>query len=285
MAQAELKKKLDETVEYIRRKTSVRPLVGITLGSGLSSFADQLENTTRLPFAEIPHFIAPTVEGHGGHLVIGHLGRIPVAILQGRVHFYEGHDMAEVVFPTRTLARLGIQILVLTNAAGGLVPSMSSGDFMVIRDHINLTGANPLRGPNPDFLGVRFPDMSEPYDAQLAKLLKSSLEKSEARFSEGVYAGVSGPCYETAAEVRFLQTIGAQAVGMSTVSETIAARHCDLRVVGLSCITNPATGLTKAKISHEEVKDIAKLVERSFAATLRDFVQRLEPELTPTPSS
>lgn len=279
MSVAELKRKLDETVAFIRARTRMNPQIGITLGSGLSSFAHELKDAVNIPFAEIPHFTPPTVAGHGGHLFIGELGSLPVAVLQGRVHYYEGHDMDSVVFPTRVLAQLGIQILVLTNAAGGLDPSQRAGDFMILRDHINLTGANPLRGPNPDFLGVRFPDMSDPYDTKLRGLLKQSLEKAGARFSEGVYAGVAGPCYETASEVKFLQIIGAQAVGMSTVAETIAARHCDLRVAALSCITNPATGLSKEEISHDDVKDVAQRVEKTFAGALQDFVKRLGPEL------
>ncbi|MGE0761902.1 MAG: purine-nucleoside phosphorylase [Bdellovibrionales bacterium] len=279
MSTDELKRQLDDAVQFIRGLISVQPKLGITLGSGLSGFADQLQKAIKIPFAEIPHFAPPTVAGHGGHLVVGLLDSTPVAILQGRVHYYEGHDMAKVVFPTRVLAQLGVQVLLLTNASGGLDPLMRPGDFMILRDHINLTGANPLRGPNPDFLGLRFPDMSEPYDKNLRKLLHQSLDKAAARYSEGVYAGVAGPCYETAAEVRFLQIIGAQAVGMSTVAETIAARHCDMRVAALACITNQATGLSSGQITHDEVKDIAKLVEQKFSAALTDFTKRLSPEL------
>lgn len=272
---SDLKNQLDQAVAFIKSRSSLKTSVGITLGSGLSSFADRLQNPVKIKFSEIPHFSPPTVEGHGGHLVLGHLGETALAVLQGRIHYYEGHDLNHVVFPTRVLAQLGVKTLLLTNASGGLDSTMQPGDFMVLKDHINLLGANPLRGPNPEFLGPRFPDMSEPYDGKLRRYLKDALEKNQARFSEGVYAGVAGPCYETAAEVRFLQVIGANAVGMSTVAETIAARHAGMKVAALACITNLATGLSSMQITHDEVKEIAKLSEAKFTATLSDFISRL----------
>lgn len=273
-----LKKQLDETCAFIRSRTLSQPYLGITLGSGLSHFAENIKIDAKIPFSDIPHFLPPTVEGHSGNLVMGYIGKIPVAILQGRVHYYEGHEMSTVVYPTRVLSQLGIKCLLLTNAAGGLDPQMSPGDFMILRDHINLTGTNPLRGPNPEFLGPRFPDMSMPYDLELRKKLADSFQKAGARFSEGVYAGVSGPCYETASEVRFLAMIGGHAVGMSTVAETIVARHCGLRVAGVSCITNKATGISDQKISHDEVKDIAQKGEKVFTNAILNFAISLESE-------
>lgn len=269
----ELKAQLAEAVTYIRAQTPHQPKVGVTLGSGLSAFANSLDDAIRIPFGHIPHFSPPTVDGHGGNLVIGFLEKVPVAVLQGRVHYYEGHSPQNVAFPTRVLAQLGIKTLLLTNASGGLDPQMKPGDFMIIRDHINLTGQNPLIGPNAEFLGPRFPDMTAPYDPALAEVLKHSLLKSKARYSEGVYAGVSGPTYETAAEVRFLQVAGAQAVGMSTVFEAIAARHAGLRLAGMACITNLATGLSRDHINHDDVKAVAQQVEKCFAAVVRDFIQ------------
>lgn len=269
----QLKRELSEATIFIRDQMPHHPTIGITLGSGLSAFADRLEKPIRIAFSKIPHFVTPTVEGHGGNLVIGFLGDVAVAVLQGRIHAYEGHDPARVVFPTRVLAQLGVKTLILTNASGGLDPRMRPGDFMIIRDHINLTGQNPLRGPNPEFLGPRFPDMSEPYDRKLREILNAALTGAKARFSEGIYCGVNGPCYETAAEVRYLQSIGGHAVGMSTVFEAIAARHAGLRLAGLACITNLATGLSQAQISHDDVKHTAKQVEGQLTHALTQFVQ------------
>lgn len=267
----ELQCHLSEATIFIRDQVPFQPHLAFTLGSGLSAFADKLTRATRIPFSSIPYFFAPTVEGHGGNLVAGYIQDVPVIALQGRVHYYEGHSPESVVFPTRVLAQLGIKSLVLTNAAGGLSPNMRPGDFMIIKDHINLTGMNPLRGPNPDFLGPRFPDMSEPYDPKMRTALAKALELAGARSTEGVYCGVAGPCYETAAEVRFLQQIGGHAVGMSTVAETIAARHAGMKVAGLSCITNLATGLSSSQVTHDEVKEIAKRVESQFAEALVKF--------------
>lgn len=271
----QMKLKLDEAAKFVKPLMVGAPKIAITLGSGLSSFAKNLRDSKSIPFSEIPHFSPPTVEGHGGNLVFGRLNGIDLIVLQGRIHFYEGHDWSHVVFPTRLMAHLGIKTLILTNAAGGLEPGMRPGDFMVIKDHINLTGGNPLRGPNLDFLGPRFPDMSDLYDLSLREVLKNTLSSARVRHTEGVYVGVSGPSYETAAEVRFLRMIGAQAVGMSTVAETIAARHAGLRVAGISCITNLATGLTREKISHDEVKDIANRVEQQFASALTEFINKI----------
>lgn len=266
---------LKESVEYIRKKCSIKPRVGITLGSGLASFVDVVDIECKIPYSEIPHFSPSTVEGHPGNLILGQIENVPVVILQGRIHYYEGHSMEQVVYPTRVLAQLGIEKLILTNAAGGLDPNMTPGDFMVIEDHINLTGDNPLRGPNVAELGLRFPDMSEPYDRQMISMLKEILDAHKVQYSTGVYCGVSGPTYETAAEVRYLSKIGGHAVGMSTVPETIAARHLGLSVCGISCITNNATGITDKEVTHDEVKEVAAKVEKNFADFLHKFVQEL----------
>lgn len=246
--------------------------MGVILGSGLGAFVDQIQVDATLPYDEIPGFIAPTVEGHGGRLILGTVGGVPIACLQGRVHYYEGHSMASVVHPTRTIAMLGIETLLLTNSAGGLDPNMRPGDFMIIDDHINLMGDNPLKGPNLAQLGPRFPDMSEAYDRKLSERMAEILTKMGIRFSRGIYCGVSGPTYETPAEVRYLQMIGGRAVGMSTVPESIAANHLGLRVCALSCITNPAAGLSVGRLSHDEVTQTAKLVEQTFCEFLKEFI-------------
>ena len=267
-----IQENLEESVAYIRSRSQLKPRIGVVLGSGLGAFVDEMEIEASLPFDEIPGFIAPTVEGHGGRLLLGKVKGVPIACLQGRVHYYEGHSMTSVVHPTRTIAMLGIEILMLTNSAGGLDPQMAPGDFMIIDDHINLMGDNPLKGPNLAQLGPRFPDMSEAYDRKLNDKMAEILKRSETRHSRGIYAAVSGPTYETPAEVRYLQMIGGRAVGMSTVPETIAANHLGLRVCALSCITNPAAGISNQRLSHEEVTQTAKLVSDKFCRFLTEFV-------------
>ncbi len=265
-------RQLKESVDYIHTKCDMRPQIGITLGSGLASFANEVDVQCEFSYAEIPHFSPPSVDGHPGKLVLGQLQGVNVAILQGRIHFYEGHTMEEVVYPTRVISQLGIEKLILTNAAGGLDPNMKPGDFMIIQDHINLTGNNPLIGPNITELGLRFPDMSETYDKKMREIATGILKKLDIRHSEGIYCGVTGPTYETAAEVRYLQKIGGHAVGMSTVPETIAAKHMGLRVFGISCISNLATGISQNPITHEEVKETTALVESSFSSFLKEFI-------------
>lgn len=267
---------LQETASFIRNKCSLKPKIGLVLGSGLGSFVDSISIETSINYDEIPHFAKPSVEGHPGRLVLGTAQGVPLAILQGRVHFYEGHSMAQVVYPIRTLAMLGIEKLVLSNSAGGLDPNMKSGDFMLIDDHINMMGDNPLMGPNIKNLGPRFPDMTEAYDSQLTNLMAEILKQQKINFWRGVYCGVSGPTYETPAEVRFLQMVGGKAVGMSTVPESIAANHLGLRVCAVSCITNPAAGITKSKLTHEEVTQTAKSIEKTFAQFLTAFLSRVD---------
>ncbi len=270
--------KLKETVAYIARKSKLKPRLGFVLGSGLAHFAESVQNRTEFAFAELPHFATASVEGHPGKLILGEIEGLPTAVLQGRLHAYEGLEMEQVMYPVRTLAELGISTVVVTNAAGGLKKIMRPGDFMVIKDHINLTGQNPLRGPNWD-RGPRFLDMTEAYDKKLSRILKTSLRAQKARVFEGIYVGVMGPTYETAAEIQFYGKIGGGAVGMSTVADVIAARHAGLKIAGLSCITNLGTGLSRSKLSHADVKDVAQRVEKSFTRALVDFVKKAQHEI------
>lgn len=267
--------KLQEAVSYIREQTQIKPRIGIVLGSGLGAFVNELTDPVVIPFRDIPNFFAPTVEGHSGNLIFGKVGNHDVVVLQGRIHYYEGHSMETVVFPTRTLAMLGCEILILTNSAGGFGDTMQAGDFMIIEDHINLMGTNPLMGPNIKELGPRFPDLTEAYDRQLIAQMEQVFQDQGVRYHKGIYCGVSGPTYETPAEVRYLKMIGGKAVGMSTVPEAIAANHLGLRVAALSCITNLAAGLSRQKLSHEEVTDTAKQVETKFIQFLRSFISTI----------
>jgi purine-nucleoside phosphorylase len=269
-----IEKQLIRSREFLTSKTKLRPRLGFILGSGLSGFASQVKADVVIPFGDIPGFVNAGVEGHPGKLVIGTLNSLPVAVMQGRLHAYEGLDYQQVIFPVRALSAFGIKTVVVTNAAGGLLPKMKPGDFMVIKDHLNLTGINPLRGPNPESLGPRFVDMTEPYDRELAKILKDVLKKEKIRFHEGVYVGVMGPTYETAAEIKMYAKFGGGAVGMSTVSEVIAARHLGMKVVGLSCVTNLGTGLSKIKLTHDDVKEMAAKVEAKFIRALVGFTAR-----------
>lgn len=270
-----VQEKLAETAAFIRAKSKIKPRIGVILGSGLGSFVQNIEVESTLPYEQIPHFFAPTVEGHHGRLILGTVSGVPVAALQGRIHYYEGHSMATVVYPTRALAMLGIETLIITNSAGGLDPGMQPGDFMIIDDHINLMGDNPLKGPNISQFGPRFPDMTEAYDRKLNEKMAAVLEKNEVRTWRGVYCGVSGPTYETPAEVRYLQMVGGKAVGMSTVPEAIAANHLGLRVCALSCITNKAAGISSGKLSHNEVTETAKAVEQKFSSFLTEFIAQI----------
>jgi purine-nucleoside phosphorylase len=266
--------KLQETLNVIRKKTLRAPKLGFVLGSGLASFADAVKDRVEIPFSDLPHFARSSVEGHPGKLILGSLEGKEVAVLQGRLHAYEGHAFEQVIYPVRTLAALGVKQLVVTNAAGGLKRTMKPGDFMVIKDHINLTGDNPLRGPNWSG-GPRFVDMTEPYSKRLRSLIRASFRHEKARVHEGVYIGVMGPTYETASEISFYSKIGGGAVGMSTVADVIAARHAGIEVVGLSCITNLGTGLSRVKLSHDDVKTVAQKVEKVFTRALISFTKKL----------
>lgn len=264
--------KIQETTGFIYSKTNIKPRVGLVLGSGLGSFVREVNKEISIPYNSIPHFIPPTIEGHSGNLIFGNVGDVPVAVLQGRIHYYEGHSMETVVFPIRTLALLGIEVLILTNSAGGFGETMAAGDFMIIEDHINLMGTNPLMGPNIKELGPRFPDMTEAYDPSIIGLMESIFQRHGTRFHKGVYCGVSGPTYETPSEVRYLKMIGGKAVGMSTVPEVIAANHLGLRVAAVSCITNLAAGISPNKLSHFEVTETARKIEDQLGSFLRELI-------------
>ena len=258
-----------------RLRAAGAPEVAVVLGSGLGDFADRLGDPVTLPYAEIPHWPASAVVGHAGKLVIGSLGGRTVAALAGRAHYYEGHDLRSVTFATRVLGLLGVKTILLTNAAGGVNLAFAPGTLMVIDDHINLLGSNPLVGPNDERFGVRFPDMTEVYSRRLRGIADAAAAAVNVPVAHGVYAAVHGPSYETPAEIRYLRTIGADAVGMSTVPEALVARHMGLDVLGLSCITNPAAGVLPEPLHHDEVMEVARRVTGHFASLLEGIIGRL----------
>ncbi|MFP5247114.1 MAG: purine-nucleoside phosphorylase [Thermoanaerobaculia bacterium] len=266
---------ITEAVTYIRSKSSLEPQVGVILGSELGNVVDAVDIETSIPYGEIPGARASTVLGHQGRLILGRAKGTPVAMMQGRVHFYEGYEMDEVMFLARTLGRLGIQKLVVTNAAGGINTSYKAGDLMLISDHINFMGVNPLRGPNVEELGVRFPDMSEAYPETLRNLAREVASGFGLSLQEGVYLALSGPTYETPAEIRAFRVLGADAVGMSTVPEVIALSHMQIPVLGISCITNMAAGILKQKLTHQEVMDTTARVQKEFTQLVLGVIERL----------
>jgi purine-nucleoside phosphorylase len=267
---------IQRSVDFVRNAVpSFMPKVGVVLGSGLGPVVDAMKVVRRFAYGDVPGFPESTVEGHEGELVLGTLEEVPVACMRGRVHLYEGYDPRDVVFPTRVLVRLGASSLVITNAAGGINPEWEDRELMLITDHLNLTGRNPLSGPNDDALGPRFPDMSDAYDPEYRELMLEVAEDLGFPLREGVYAGLLGPSYETPAEIHMLHVLGADAVGMSTVLETIAARHMGARVLGLSCISNKAAGLADQPLTHEEVKAAADAMASQIAALVRGFVKKL----------
>jgi purine-nucleoside phosphorylase len=276
MKEKGLGQRLEEAVRSIRKERGDAPRVGLVLGSGLGAFAERLRNRRVIPFREIPHFPVSTgVVGHAGELVLGAVGRTSVVVMSGRVHFYEGRPMSDVVFPARVLARLGVGAVVLTNAAGGVRRTFKPGDLMLITDHINAFGTNPLIGPNDDSIGPRFPDMSRVYDAELRKLAKETARSLRIPLREGVYLGNSGPSYETPAEIRAYRSIGADAVGMSTVPEAIALNHAGVRVIGISTITNMAAGILAKPLDHSEVLATTKKVGDRFVRLLAALVPKI----------
>ena len=266
---------INDAVSFVRSKTKIQPEVGIVLGSGLSSVVDAVKVETTIPYAEIPGAKAATVIGHSGQMVLGRAGELPVVILSGRMHFYEGYEMDEVMLLSRVIGRLGIKNLMVTNAAGGINTSFKAGDLMLISDHINLMGVNPLRGPNLDELGLRFPDMSEAYPEDLRKTAREVAKKLHLKLEEGVYLALSGPTYETPAEIRAFRTLGADAVGMSTVPEVIAMSHMNIPVLGVSLITNMAAGVLKKKLHHTEVMETAQRVQKDFTALVLGILEKL----------
>lgn len=267
--------RVEETASHLRSRCGAPPETAIVLGSGLGDFADRLIDAVDLPYGDLPHWPPATVVGHSGRLVIGTLGRRRVAAMAGRAHLYEGHTLSTVAFPVRVMGRLGVRQIVLTNAAGGINTDFGQGALMIIDDHINLLGSNPLTGPNDDRLGVRFPDMSQVYSPRLRRIADEAAAAAGVPVKHGVYVATPGPSYETPAEIRFFRTIGADAVGMSTVPEAIAARHMGLEVLGISCITNMAAGVLPGAVNHDEVLETTRRVRGSFIALLEAIVDRL----------
>jgi len=266
---------IQETVDSITSICAVKPILGLILGSGLGSFADSLQNKQEIAFEKLPHFPRSTVVGHSGKLVFGEAGGVPVAALQGRIHFYEGYSLREVTYPARILGTLGIRKLIITNAAGGINMKFRPGDLMLITDHINLMGTNPLIGPNPNESGDRFPDMSDAYDSDMRQIAMRVAAQNGIRLQQGIYAGLTGPSYETPAEIRMLRILGADAVGMSTVPEVIVANHMRILVLGISCITNMAAGILPQKLTHQEVLDTTEKVREQFATLLSKIIPKL----------
>jgi purine-nucleoside phosphorylase len=264
-----------QAAEQIRSRATIKPAVAVVLGSGLGAFADELSDAIPISYREISGFAQATVEGHAGKLVIGKAGDVPIAAMQGRFHFYEGYSLDEVTFPVRVLKLLGVRTLILTNAAGSLNTELTPGSLMIISDHINLMGANPLIGPNDDRFGPRFPDLSSTYDPELQSLVIEEAKAMDIDMRRGVYAALSGPSYETPAEIHMVRTLGADAVGMSTVPEAIVARHMELRLIGISCITNLAAGVSDRPIDHSQVMEIGKSVRSQFTELLRRVIAKL----------
>jgi purine-nucleoside phosphorylase len=265
----------ERAAKFILSKTRLRLRIALVLGSGLGAFADEFAEAAHIPYEKIPQYPRSTAIGHAGRLVVGKVGAVPVAAMQGRVHYYEGYALKEVIFPMRVFARMGIRAIILTNAAGGISREYKQGCLVVLRDHINLQGSNPLIGPNDPRFGPRFHDMSQAYSKAYREIALEEGRRLGIDIYEGVYAAVSGPSYETPAEIRWLKTIGADLVGMSTVPEVIAARHMGLRVLGISCVTNMAAGILEQPINHEEVLETGERVKGQFIALLRAVIPRL----------
>lgn len=274
MANSELTR-IVEAARFVSDKLNLKPTIGLILGSGLGSLADTMDDPIVIPYNKIPHFPRSTVEGHKGNLVAGRLAGTPVFAMQGRFHYYEGYSLADVVLPVRMMARLGVEKFVVTNAAGGLNDQFEPGDLMLIEDHINLSGVNPLLGPNSDELGPRFPDMTNAYDKNLRDLARSIAEQLGITLQEGVYMGLTGPTYETPAEIRAFRMLGADAIGMSTVPEVIAARHMGCKVLGISCISNMAAGMLPEPLSHEDVVAVTSRIGASFSALVQRIVGQM----------
>jgi len=260
---------------FIFSQTSLRPEITLVLGSGLGAFADEFSDAVKIPYAEIPHFPRSTAIGHAGNLVIGSVDSIPVAGMQGRVHLYEGYSVKDVSFPVRAFARMGVKAVILTNAAGGIKHEFTQGRLVVIKDHINLQGVNPLSGPNDERFGPRFPDMTAAYDRRFREITVGEANRLGIGMYEGVYAALAGPSYESPAEIRYLRAIGADLVGMSTVPEVIAARHSGIRVLGISCVTNAAAGILDQPLNHLEVLETAERVKGQFIAVLKAVIPRM----------
>ncbi len=267
--------KMEQTKSYIEKEIKNIPKIAIILGSGLGSLADEIEDKTILKYKDIPNFPISTVPGHKGELIFGKLNNIPVIAMNGRFHYYEGYDLKETTYPIRIFKLLGVETLILTNAAGGINETFKKGDLMIINDQLSFFAESVLRGPNMDEFGERFIDMSTTYDKEYIKILKEIMTKLTGDYHEGVYAYMKGPTYETPAEIRALRTLGADAVGMSTVPEAVVAHHSGLKVAGITCITNMAAGVTNEILSHEDVKETALKVENNFKNVIKEFITRI----------
>lgn len=267
--------KLDAAVRFIRSRSALQPRVGIILGSGLGNVLESVQVDTAIPYSDIPNAPAASVIGHSGRLVLARAGEVPIVVMQGRVHFYEGFSAEQVLFLPRLMGRLGIRTAIVTNAAGGINPAFKSGDLMLISDHINLSGINPLRGPNLEELGPRFPDMTQAYPGPLRDLARQAARQAGLSLQEGVYLWLAGPTYETPAETRMIRTLGADATGMSTVPEVIAFAHMSIPVLGISCITNMAPGILPQPVTHAEVLETTARVEKDFGRLLFGILRRL----------
>lgn len=267
--------RIEETKAYIETKTDMKPTIGLILGSGLGVLADEIENPVKISYNEIPNFPVSTVQGHEGQLVIGNLQGKMVVAMQGRFHYYEGYSMETITFPVRVMKALGVETIFVTNAAGGVNEDFKPGDLMIITDHINLSGNNPLIGANDDRIGTRFPDMSEAYTKEYIELARKCAHKLDIKVKEGVYAFFSGPTYETPAEVKMARVLGADAVGMSTAPEVIVASHSKLKVIGISCITNMAAGILDQPLNHEEVIETTQKVKEEFLSFVKSIINKL----------
>lgn len=267
--------KLRKTLAQVREKTDFSPLVALVLGSGLGDFAQQLKVESEIAYAELSDFPVSTVSGHEGKFIFGYLGDVPVVCMKGRVHYYEGYSMSDVVLPIRLMGLLGAKILFLTNASGGLNESFHAGDLMMITDHVSIFVPNPLIGPNAQTLGTRFPDMTHVYDKALCEILREAATESDVPLQEGVYTQLTGPSYESPAEIKLLRTLGTDAVGMSTVVEAIAANHMGLKICGVSCICNMAAGMTGKPLSHQEVKEAADAASKSFTKLVSRAITKM----------
>ena len=267
--------RVEAAAKFIHRQTKLRPKIALVLGSGLGAFADEFSSAKKIPYAKIPHFPQSTAIGHAGQLVLGKVDGVDVAGMQGRVHLYEGYSPQQVVFPIRVFARMGVKAVILTNAAGGVNLNYSAGALVAISDHINLQGVNPLIGPNDERFGVRFPDMTRAYDPEFRNFVSDAGKKLKMNLHEGVYLALSGPNYETPAEIRSFRTLGADLVGMSTVPEVLAARHAGIRVLGISCVTNMAAGVTGQALTAEEVFETGARVKNEFIALLKAVIPKI----------
>ena len=269
----------DSAAQFLLSQAQVRPKIGLVLGSGLGAFADRMSDASRIPYSQIPGFPRSTAIGHAGQMVIGNAGGIPAAVMQGRVHLYEGYSAQEVAFPMRVFGRMGIRAAIITNAAGGINLKYQQGALVLISDHINLQGCSPLVGANDDRFGVRFPDMTRAYSRQYAAIAREEAAKLGIQLEDGIYAALQGPSYETPAEIRYLRVIGADLVGMSTVAEVIAARHMGIEVLAISCVTNMAAGILDQILTHQEVMETGEKVRGHFEALLHAVLPRVASSL------